>query len=86
MLSCLGLAPPHPATTAQRLPACLDSSPGWTAARRLQVSSLVSLRLLEQCGGDALEGQLYRCNLGEGMAKALGDNVRVQLTDYLRLG
>lgn len=25
-----------------------------------QVASLLSLRLLDQCGGDALEGQLYR--------------------------
>ncbi|EFN58433.1 hypothetical protein CHLNCDRAFT_50195 [Chlorella variabilis] len=51
-----------------------------------QVSSLVALRLLEQCGGDVLEGQLYRCNLGEAAAAALGANVRLRLTDYLRLG
>jgi hypothetical protein len=51
-----------------------------------QVTSLVALRLLEQCGGDVLDGQLYRCNLGEAAAEALGHNVRLRLTDYLRLG
>ncbi|KAL4457995.1 hypothetical protein ABPG75_012860 [Micractinium tetrahymenae] len=50
-----------------------------------QVSSLVSLRLLDQCSGDILEGQLYRCNLGEDMAGALAANVRLRLGDYLRL-
>lgn len=51
-----------------------------------QVASLLSLRLLDQCGGDALEGQLYRCNLGEDVADALAANVRLRLADYLRLG
>lgn len=50
-----------------------------------QVSSLLSLRLLDQCSGDVLEGQLYRCNLGEDMAEALADNVQLRLGDYLRL-
>ena len=51
-----------------------------------QVSSLVALRLLEPCGGgDVLEGQLYRCHLAEGTAAALGANVRLRLSDYLRL-
>ncbi|KAL4853474.1 putative DNA helicase MCM9 [Chlorella vulgaris] len=40
-----------------------------------QVTSLVALRLLEQCGGDVLDGQLYRCNLGEAAAEALGHNL-----------
>jgi hypothetical protein len=51
-----------------------------------QVSSLMALRLLDQCGGDLLEGQLYRCNLGETAAHALAANVRLRLADYLRLG
>lgn len=50
-----------------------------------QVSSLVALRLLEQCSGDALEGQLYRCNLGEAQAEALGANVKLRLGDYLKM-
>ena len=50
-----------------------------------QVCSLVTLRLLDQCSGDVLDGQLYRCNLGEDMAQALAANVRLTLTDYLRL-
>ncbi|PRW18369.1 origin recognition complex subunit 5-like [Chlorella sorokiniana] len=50
-----------------------------------QVSSLVLLRLLEQVSGDVLEGQSYRCNLGDDAATRLADNVRLRLTDYLKL-
>jgi hypothetical protein len=50
-----------------------------------QVSSLVALRLLDQSGGDVLEGQVLRCNLGEEVAAALGANVDLRLTDYLKL-
>jgi hypothetical protein len=50
-----------------------------------QVSSLVALRLLDQSGGDVLEGQVLRCNLGDQTAAALGANVDLRLTDYLKL-
>ena len=50
-----------------------------------QVSSLVALRLLEQSSGDVLEGQLYRCNLGDEAAQRLAANVGLALTNYLKL-
>lgn len=51
-----------------------------------QVSSLVALRLMDQSSGDVLEGQAYRCLIPEDVAAALAANVRLRLTDYLRLG
>lgn len=51
----------------------------------MQVSSLVALRQLAQISGDPLEGQVYRCNLTEAAAHAVAANLKVDLTDYLRL-
>ena len=81
---------PQPAAHPALLPA---SPPCPLQARRAvqqaevlhQVSSLVSLRLLEQSGNDALEGQTYRCGLGDDAATELAANVRLRLADYLKL-
>lgn len=52
---------------------------------QMQLSTLVGLRLLGTLGGDPLEGCSYRCNVGDDMARALADNVRLQLEDFLKL-
>lgn len=33
-----------------------------------------------------MEGGLYRCNLPEDMAKAIAKNIKLHLSDYLKLG
>jgi len=48
-----------------------------------QVRNLVSLRLLEQSGGDLLEGARYRCNLDEQAAREIARGVNIPLDTYL---
>jgi len=48
-----------------------------------QVRNLVSLRLLEQSGGDLLEGARYRCNLDEQVAREIAKGINIHLSTYL---
>ena len=53
----------------------------------MQVSTLVALRLLGQGGGDPLDGGVqYRCALSDESAAALAANLRLRVTDYLKMG
>lgn len=38
-----------------------------------------------QVSGDMVECPVYRCNLGDDAAARLADNVRLRLTDFLKL-
>jgi origin recognition complex subunit 5 len=49
----------------------------------MQLSSLVTLRLLSTSRGDMLEGLTYRCHITEEVAYAIAANLKVQLTEYL---
>lgn len=60
----------------------VDSCMAW--AHPTQASALLPFSCA-QVTGDALEGQSYRCNLGDDVATRLADNVRLRLTDYLKL-
>lgn len=49
----------------------------------MQLSSLVTLRLLSTSRGDMLEGLTYRCHITEEVAYTIAANLKVQLTEYL---
>jgi hypothetical protein len=52
---------------------------------QMQVSTLCALRLLSVSGGDPLEGGAYRCLVADDLARAVADNVRLKLGDFLKL-
>lgn len=52
---------------------------------QMQLSTLVSLRLLSASSSDVLEGGTYRCSLPDDVARAIAANVKLRLTDYLKL-
>lgn len=51
----------------------------------MQLSSLVTLRLLSTSRGDVLEGFTYRCHITDELAYAIAANLQVRLTEYLCL-
>ena len=51
----------------------------------MQISTLVSLKLLRVSGGDVAAGGVYSCKLDDALAVAIATNLKIRLGDYLKL-